>query len=182
MKTGLITPQGTDSFKADTWQKVYEDTLASAQTSITISDLDGNTDVMYRLVVRQILGASNTGINLRINNDSTADIYGFQRLMAHNTTISASRNTESGMNLYYTGTGSVGNIHFLDVNLYAKSGYVRTLLTSTIEQVSGTTVDGIILKPYSWNNIVDNVVSLVIYSNTNGLGIGTYLKLEKLNL
>ena len=182
MISGLITPQGTDSFKADTWVKVYENTLTSAQTSVTISGLDGDTDVMYRLSCRFINGYSGASTyQLQPNND-TGTNYGHQRLSGDNTAVSAYRiTTDTKLNLGYVAVQN--NICQSEMILYAKSGYVRLALGTEAEGITGTTVAGIYLRGLSWNNTADNITSLVISSNqTNGLGIGSYIYLEKLVL
>ena len=177
MKTGLITPQGTDSFKADTWQKVYEDTLASAQTSITISDLDGNTDVMYRLVTRHVCGALDGYLGLRPNND-TGTNYGFQQLYGANTTIGASRNV--GTYIYMGDPGTIDYLAMDDMLIYAKSGYIRTFISTSIRDITGTTVTLIRNFGQVWNNTADNITSFTFFSGaTNGLGVGTYISLFK---
>ena len=64
--------------------------------------------------------------------------------------------------------------------IYAKSGYTRTVLHSSIYYASGTTVTGLEVRGSSWNNTADNITSIVIgASTTNGLGVGTSIELWK---
>jgi hypothetical protein len=67
--------------------------------------------------------------------------------------------------------------------LYAKTGYVRTALSEIIRDITGTTVSFIILQGDSYNETSTEMTSLVISSDqTNGLGVGTSIIVERLNL
>ena len=164
-------------FQADTWQRVYSNTLTEAATSITISDLDGDTDEEYRLIARVVSGANTATTLLRINNDSTANIYGNQSLEAQATNIYPSRGTASF--IYIDANNSAqGALMFADLIIHAKSGFVRTVLGKYTSNISGTTVTSIGMVGQSWNNTADNITSLVIFSDVaNGLGVGTVIEL-----
>jgi hypothetical protein len=78
---------------------------------------------------------------------------------------------------------TVNEVSIHETIIYAKSGYIRTELTQLMKGVVGTTIGTIRLQGDSWNNTVDNITSLVILADqTNGLGIGTVIELERLNL
>ncbi len=178
MKAGAIIPQG--NFSANTWVKIYENELGAPETSVTISNLDGNTDVMYRLVVRGIngYGSGSNDVFIRPNNDSGAN-YGYQQLYGGDTTAGASRVTDA--TYLKLGYNSVLNyITYAKATLYAKSGYVRTMVNSYGQDVTGTTVTYMILRGQSWNNTADNITSLVVGAQqTSGLGTGTAIELWK---
>jgi len=163
------------------WQEVTRGTLTGAATSATISNLTGNTDVLYRLRTRTVNAYNgSSSILLRPNNDSTADIYGYQQLYGGNTTVGAARGTLTWIYAgYCTGLNAVSQA---DILLYVKSGYVRTGLVEVSDQ-SGTTVSYVMMFGQSWNNTADEITSLVIvHPQTNGLGVGTFYVLERLNL
>mgnify|MGYP001583621021 CR=1 FL=1 len=180
MKTGALEVQGS---VYGTWQKVYSTTLDVAATSVTISGLDGNTDVMYRVVVRKTFGSDSRG-DVRLNNDSGSN-YGYQEITGAGSSIAASRSTTfSGiLNAAGGATSFSGYIGMSETIIYAKSGYVRTALCSTSRDISGTTVNNIMLVGCSWSNTTDNITNLVCNASVaDGLGIGTYIYLEKLVL
>ena len=176
MKIGKLYSQG--SIKGNIWEKIYETTLSSAQTSITISNLDGNSAEEYLLETRCIGGADNSTTRLLLNNDSDSN-YGYQQLFGEDTTINGSRSTsQTGINLSTAVlTGNIGQSKTL---IYAKSGYVRTAISRTIRDITGTTVHYMQVWGWAWNNDSDNITSLVLSSSqTSGLGIGTYISLFK---
>jgi len=159
------------------WRQVYSNTLASAATSVTISGLDGNTDISYWIVAR-IIGGTTADIYLQPNGD-TASNYGSQRLVGNNTTVSALRNTsETGLKF---DSVLANNVTMIKGILYAKSGYGRTFNGETMNQVTGTTINGVVRWDSVWNNTADNITSLVLLSSAaSGLGIGTFIEIYAL--
>lgn len=177
MKIGAITPLG--AFQADCFVKCYETTLTSAQTSITISGLDGDTDVEYRLIVRLVSGAAGGYFLVRLNNDSTADVYGEQRVLGQSSSVLATRATRNGMPSHYSAvdSGEVSDIHF---KIYAKSGHIRAAISEVGSKVGTTTVNESLLVGHSWNNTADNITSIVLAGMvTDTFGIGSYIVLYK---
>lgn len=164
------------NFLADQWVKIYENILSSAATSITISNLDGDSDEEYRLIIRVIGGTNAASTELRPNNDSGSN-YGYQYLLGQDTAISAVRGTLSYFFLSYT---SPSELALIDIILHAKRDYVRTLLQTVPYTISGTTISNLMEIGQSWNNTSDNITSLVILASaSNGLGIGTSIELYK---
>ena len=175
--TGDLDVQG--DFTADVMQKVYETTLTASASSVTISGLNGNTDVLYRLSTEFKNDSGLTAYyGTRTNNDSGTN-YGIQYFGALNTTLdtlSSAVYTE-----LYTGYATTGTQSLGELTLYAKSGHVRTAIIEHTQSVSGTTVTYVYLMGNSWNNTTDNITSLVIFSSVaGGIGIGTYICLERL--
>ena len=180
MKTGALEVQGS---VYGTWQKVYSTTLDAAATSVTISGLDGNTDVMYRLKCRFVNGFNGAVSYLFRPNNDTGTNYGFQYLAGINATASAGRNTAQTGTSICNQADALNDIAEGEVLFYAKSGYVRTSTGSNSRAISVTTVTGIILYGQAWNNTTDNITSLVIFADSaNGLGVGSFIYLEKLVL
>lgn len=176
MKIGSIRPQ--DEFLADTWQRVYSNTLAAAATSVTISGLDGNTAEEYILRAR-IINGYNGGAeyDVRLNNDS-GNNYGHQYLGGINTTVATSRNTATTK--FYSGyADALNQISMFEQNIYAKSGYIRTAITKQMPRsVSGTTCASLYMFGHSWNNTADNITSIVVIADkANGIGIGSVIEL-----
>ncbi len=180
MKTGILDVRGDVKYA---WQEIYSNTLSSAATTVTISNLNGNTDVIYRLRVRSVCGAGGGG-GIRLNGDTTGANYGMQYLSGVNTSIASDRgieNTNGWKWMRYD--NSLNYLSFAEVLIYVKYGYVRTALCQTSNNISGTTVTGIYLTGFSWNNTADNITSLEVNSEiASGLGVGTVITLERLNL
>lgn len=154
---------------------VYENTLSSAATSVTISGLDGDTDQAYRVIIRGRAGADSSPA-IYLNNDNTAGNYGNQRLTGSNATTSAGRNTSRQQaDLCFDYTTS-GNIWMTDTVINAKSGNVRTMTTLSVSEVSGTSVRDVSLFAVSWNNTASNLTSIVLSGGyANCYGVGTYI-------
>ena len=179
MKTGTLTPNKIEG----AWERIYDSTLSSAATSVTISDLEGDTDCLYRLVTRGISGyAGSAFIQIQPNADATTSNYGYQSLRGDSTTASAARaTTYDGILCGYS--TAITRLFFSDVLLYAKSGYERTALSNIVNNITGTTVSQINLTGGVWDNTADEITSLrLISSQADGLGIGTHIELYRLNL
>lgn len=148
-------------------------------TSITISNLDGNTDEEYKLICGFVNGYNGvTGYQCRPNNDSGSN-YGYQYMRALSTTLQAARSTSQAYIILGDGA-SLGDVSLCEMDLYAKSGYVRTAIVKSLFNTSGTTVSQIRQIGYSWNDTSNNITSLVIYATqTNGFMGGTYIALYK---
>jgi hypothetical protein len=164
--------------KIDVLQTVYRTVLTSAQTSITISGLNGNLDQNYLLDL-YIFGNNAGGgdINLRFNGDSGTN-YSAQYLNANNTTLSGSSQI------------SQDNIH-LTKALNAEYAIARAQIISTLlvprtviiesgRQISGQTVTEYEFRSGAWNNNSDNIISITIYSpSASAIGINTFIHLMR---
>ncbi len=179
MRTGILDVQGQLYYGG--WQLISDVLLASAATSYTFSNLDGNTDEEYMIVAQIINGYNGAlGYSLTINNDTGAN-YGTQYLSGINTTAAAARNT-SASSISFGNGDALGDFNLTKTIIYAKSGYVRTLLTKFTWGAT-TTIGGVQFWGGSWNNTADNITRLdIIASQANGLGIGTHLFLFKRTL
>jgi len=169
---GKVYPQG--NFSSDCFTKIYETTLLANATSVTISNLAGNTTVEYRLNTKVVNGYDGSCYaGLTINNDTGAN-YGIQHLRAINTTVTASRYADAF--LYVGAASALGSTSLSETLIHAKSGYVRTGIQGRISHIVTTTVGQLYLVGQSWNNTTDEVTSLVISADqASGLGIGTYI-------
>jgi len=175
IKTGILNVQG--AVNCGIMQKIYQTTLTEAATSVTISNLDGDTDTIYELRIRVINGnAGDTIYTLTMNTDTGAN-YGYQYIRGINAAVSAGRNSASGMVTNAIDGGTTGR-SFSKTLLYVKSGYIRTGISEYIDTVSGTTVTVLGLKGLVWNNTADNITSIVLTANQiSGLGAGTVIEL-----
>ena len=161
--------------------RIYADGI---QTSITIPSLTGNTDVLYRLRCRYVSTAVDSTYGIRINNDSTANIYGDQYVYGNNTTAGAARGTNTKWINGISGGVTVPDVSYSETLIYVKSGFVRTAISSVTAPVLGTAIANVWLYGQSYNETSTELTSLVVLDtvNTNGLGIGSTVSLERLNL
>ncbi len=183
MKTGEITPNKI----VGAWERIYNDTLSAPATSVTISNLTGDTDCIYRLIYRLKIGVNDTDLYLRLGyNDSidTNSRYGSQELTGENLAVVARRDATT---LWY---GSLSSNHqdqneliMGDLLLYAKSGYVRTGLLEFAGGITGTTVTDMGIKGFSYNQTGDEITDIQLLTDqTNGLAINSHVELYRLNL
>lgn len=180
LRTGELDIRGT---LKGAWQEVYRHTVSgSAETSITVSGLKGNTtDQILRVRVRAVGGYNGAGrYVLRFNND-TGNNYGNQYLQGIDTTVSAGRIVGNGL-VANDDPQALGQVAYIETLLYLKSGFVRTGIHGRACWISGTTVGNMTLVGDVWANTVDEVTSLVFAGTTNNFGIGTEICIERLNL
>jgi hypothetical protein len=180
MQTGDLEVQ-SDAKIDNAWEKIYENTLSSAASSVTISNLTGNTDILYKLIIRGISAEDTNYFRVRINNDSGTN-YGYQTLLGINTTYSAARNTANAI-WGIANTVDTDDISMGEFLIYAKSGYERTILSKTLSNISGTTINRAGIWGEVWNNTSNEITSLVISALVaSGLNSGTHIELWRLNL
>lgn len=177
MQSGIINNQGY--LKGGLLQKIYETTLTSTASSLTISGLDGDTDILYELIIYIVNGQGTAGTcryYLRMNGDTGSNM-GTQSTYGYGASPGSAGYT--GTYWYTTRTAAtVGSVGLSRSLIYAKSGYVRTILTEGLLDVIGTGILMNILFTESWNNTADNITSMVITAElTNGLGIGSHIEL-----
>lgn len=174
MRANSINCIGELSLANGGFKKIYDNTLSSAASSVTISGLDGDNDEVYLLrVVGK--GTASASIRLRFNNDSGAN-YGLQYLTASNTTLTAGRSTSSTAMAIASVDASSG-VAYGEAFICAKSGKVRTLLISHTERVNGSTIDTLQNKAQSWNNMSSNITALVISASSGNMDVGTRIEL-----
>ena len=147
------------------------------------NELDGDRDVLYKLILRMISGANSNDYYSYLNYDNGTN-YGDQRLIAYGATINAARVTGKTQLLEALERGaSTNGLSLYDILFYAKSGFNKAALTSGTDRISGTTVTMVDLNGDTWSNVTDKITSWRIVSGqTSGLGIGTHVELWRLNL
>lgn len=177
-KTGLIDPIGKSYGH---WQLIYNNTLGSTVDDVTISNLDGNTDVIYALHIRNLPAASYREIYAAFNNDTTNTNYGNQYIRGLDTGVSAARITAYGSG-HFLNFISVG-VAWSHSLIYAKSGYARVAIKRFFNLHS--TVGYADVWGQVWTNTADNITSMRINTDStgsSGLVTGTHIELWRLNL
>lgn len=139
--------------------------------------LDGNTDEEYLVVIRQVGLAAVSNLYMYLNNDKATN-YGQQLLYGYSTSIGAYQGTDVGIRLTNYST-LVNTITQAQALIYAKSGYVRTVLTESMERTSGAAITGVNQYGHSWNNTTDNITSIQVGGYTGeSMGIGNGSSIE----
>ena len=149
-------------------------------TSLTISGLTGNTDVLYRISANRI-STSGTGdyLGLQFNSDTAAN-YGYQDLYGIDTTVTADpRGAFTSIGLEFVKSTTTGNSSKNEVLVYVKSGFVRTAIVESTENIAGTSVGGIGIMGNTWSNTADEITTARIFGT---MGIGSEITVERLNL
>jgi len=153
-------------------------------SSITIEDLDGDADVLYKLQCRFVNSVATGGIILRFNNDSAAN-YGRQFFRGNVASAIASQTTaQTEINLAHSG-GTATNIVISEHLFYVKSGYRRVGIGGyQPTSVSGTALNWTDGQGFVWNNTGSNITSMVLscLSGSQEFDSGTHIELYKLNL
>lgn len=176
-KTGVMNVKGKPK---GMWEEIYNNTLLSAVTSVTIPNLSGNTDILYRIRCR-FIGVGNVGnYQLTFNSDTSAN-YGLQNLAGTDSTANSGRGIgSSSLTLGYTATNN--NVTYAEYLIYAKSGYTRIGVCRWVADISGTLTDAIYLSGGSWDNSANEIIQMVITAQANQIGVGSNIVLERLNL
>lgn len=175
MKLGSVNPY---SFKYDGFVKAWEYTATEAQSSLTISGLNGDVDEEYILESKVVNGYNGACSYLVRPNNDTGTSYGYQLFDGTDSTASASRGAAGFLGLAYA--GALNNIASGTMRLFAKSGFVRTCLVNQARSIATTVVASILSMGWSWNNTADNITSLVIAAaETGGIGVGSKFILYK---
>jgi hypothetical protein len=160
------------------WKRVGSTVLTGTATSVTFSGLTGNTAGVYLLSGQAKFAQNSCAVTTAINNDTTASNYGRQYLNGTNTTVAAARSTNTNDNWMAGGTNQYCGATQL---IFAKSGFIRPMISQQANTISTTTVTQIQITGTSWNNTADEITSLVINcSQANGFAAGTQFDLYAL--
>jgi len=148
------------------------------------NELDGDRDCVYKLMTRGNSSSNTNNMGIKLNGDFGTN-YGYQELYGSNATVGTLRGTSqnNGMLNAWNYGENISTLDFWELLLYAKSGFVRPSITSSVINISGTTVGSNQLIGQVWNNATDKINWLRFSSPmSSGLGIGTHVELWRLNL
>jgi len=128
------------------WNLISRTELANTSMLIEIADLSGDTDEIYNIIFRGVIGtAGASGLIYMSVGGSTGSIitgtnYGYQTLNATGTTVVASRSTTNAgfvIGRHSTGITTSSELVFADVYLYAKTGNERMTIADSLNNASG---------------------------------------------
>ena len=170
MQTGDLNVLG--DLCAGGYQLIYDSgQLAASASQVNISGLNGNVDREYMLVCNHISGV-NTSQNLLLSpNGHLAAAYGYQNMSGTDAITGAGRNaTLTG--LIIGANNYINEVGFSKTTLKAKSGTVRTAITSLAWGITSTSVTSVSLWGSAWIDTSANITSLQINPDQAG-GIGS---------
>lgn len=174
--SGIVAEGGTVT--ADGLYTVHS--FTGGETSITVTGFLGNTlDQLLRVRVRAVNGYNGNSSAYILLNSDAGNNYGDQYIQGASTTASAGGRTGQGTLSDFCGYTGLGMVSSSEILLYAKKGYPRTAIVESIHS-SGAVV---LIFGKVWQNTADELTGMVISSSqANGLGIGTEIIIERLNL
>jgi hypothetical protein len=176
MRIGKQELQG--KLNVGVFQKIYSTTLTEATTMLAISNLDGDSDIIYKIICRAVNGYNGTNWFYLYPNATYSGICAYQDLMGTDSVIAAQNYGSQALTVGYA--DALNKLSFFEITLYAKSGYDRGILIDRSHSISGTTVGALWFTGAVFSNgsLSGNITSLTIGAqNSNGVGIGTTVEL-----
>ncbi|MDA8243126.1 MAG: hypothetical protein M0025_03285 [Elusimicrobia bacterium] len=176
--TGAVSVKG--DLNARVWQRVFSADLASDQTSLTISGLNGEADAEYKLImhiVNPVAGLCT--VTLQLNGDSASANYTsmwMQGLNGGGTNVTHQVSTTlPGIRVGTFGAAASNESGGMaEGTLYARSGSWRTYLGNSIS-MSGVQSQQLAGR---WNNTASPVTSLVLTADVvSCFGGGSHVEL-----
>ena len=155
---------------------IYETDTTISQQQVTISGLDGNSDMEYQIKLRMIGNSGASNLNILLNGDITTTNYGTQDIYAGGTGTPGMSQLTSSLGLTCGGLGN-GLVSSCNMELIAKSGSGRLAMAVLNQQVSGTSMAYTRYAGSIWNNSSSNITTITIYSSiVNGIGAGSHIE------
>lgn len=145
-------------------------------SALTIFGLEGDTDEQYMLDCNFVDKDTVGYYLLRLNGDSGSN-YGYQYVQGQDNVIASLRDVLTAIRIGNTSTdGYVANSNLL---LHAKSGFVRTTLSTDGFSITGSTVDLLRVAGWSWDNTVDEITSMTISTTADNMAVGSTISLYR---
>ena len=173
------------------WKRVQTIEVTSATSQITISGLDGDTDVMYWIFARLINTKEPANYFLQINGSSGASAYGSQTLSGERSSATASRNTNISLGMPFGYNSATSEISFSQGILYAKTGYIRTFNARIMDRVSIisasiNTITRVQLSDAVWGNASSTITNIAVVTDVTAagslscIGAGSFFEIWKM--
>jgi len=160
------------------WELIRDVTVTEDTTSVTLSGLDGDSDVVYLLLLHY-RNPTDKGVccDIRFNNDSGRNYKGIV-MYSDGSKVSTSSRTMSAIGF----VGAINqNVGWGSALIYARTGNPRTVLIEVYEPTLRLDHKG-----WHWTNTSDNITSIVLVALsgnktiTKGIGAGTRIILFKM--
>ncbi len=171
---------------------IYSNSMTVAATSVTISGLDGDTDLTYRLRLKIVNDAniSGLGYTAQPNGDSTGANYVGRNLTGYSAGAAMGLTTGTpGFYIGYSshsgtaaggcGVGCGGAMINSETIIHAKSGTVRSSTSTHIDFNQVDSMNYIEMNGSMWINKVTNITSLVLTcgGTVDCFGVGSRIEL-----
>ena len=165
------------------WVLVEEKNITSATTSVTFSNLNGDSDVEYEISGMLVGGSATIAhLMLRPNGDATATNFKAEYLQGNSASVTSAALT-NWAGCWLTGASNAQYGSF-KTRFMAKSGSVRTYQGETMYQAATSSVTLAAMVNGLWANTTSNITSLTLASDnstgttvTNGIGVGSRIAL-----
>lgn len=162
-----------------TWRRLYStDITGSAVDSVTVSGLDGNSDIEYLIYARFVAAVSTEPSDFFVspNGDEDTSHYNFQSVWSVNGTAGGSEGV-SFAGLWHGLTYVAGEITQGWSRMYAKTGFDRVLVGQFTSRYTSGDMERIYQVATAWENSADNITSLVFHSSVSTcIGIGSHIE------
>ena len=150
--------------------------------SINFTGLDGDTDTVYKIIVRayRVSGGASP-VRVHLNSDDTTDAYYYAYIRGNDSTASGSQSAYYAM---IWGSNTTTGETLAEGYLYARAGTIRPSILTSIDYATSTTVGQTTTFGQEWDNIGDNITNILLsHSTLTGLfDIGSRVELWRLNL
>lgn len=160
MKYGKLNPVDGAVLSFPGFQRILNFTATGSESSVSVT-VDGDVDKEYIILA---LGLT-TDVHLKLNNDATAGIYGYQAFWNGSGTLSAGRYTDNKIGV--TVSPGLGIIRLL-----TPSGFIKTAYIDQSYYSSGTTMSSVYYRGVSYNS-TSNITSLNFVSSSGNFDSGT---------
>ncbi len=159
---------------------IYENDITSTQNSVSITGLDGNTDVEYNIILRISTPVTAfCAYGIQPNGITGSSIYGFQYIGAGGApSATAGRNTNE-LFLNLTTNTIAGQTAYANAFMLAKTGASRVLHTLNVQQLAAatSTIGDNYYFSSVWTDSTTNITSLTLAaSSTNCFGAGSHIE------
>lgn len=178
----IPSPSAPVATSGGMWTLVDRWEPETTQDGYTFSNLDGNTDRRYKIIVARLVPANspaNVEVLIRPNGDANQNYQYFPMETSGSSVSTTSVTNYTGMTISYFPSSPAGCYEICE--LFAKSGDYRGMLSQFL-RISGTSLSMDGSKYQIWKNTTSNITSLTIAtaSGSNHFGVGTSIELWKL--
>ena len=158
-------------------QKIREVDIDSAVSSYTFSELDGDTDIKYKLDAHIVgdVGTSLSMLLLSFNGDTNASNYTTEILYGQNATSNAYNDSYGGSEVGYT--AGAGRHSVMTKTIFARTGEYRQITGGHGRNHTGSAPTTQVSYGV-WKNTTDNMTSMTISGdNVGNIGVGSHIEL-----
>lgn len=154
------------------WTRIASSTLGSRATTIlNVTGLDGDRDVMYRIIIGGRVTGGTGGTAIRFNGDSGSN-YGYQFLVGDNTSVIGAQGSFSFVRTGYAANGADQNF-MNEFIVFSKKGFVRPGICTSVTGINGTTINEIVISGQVWSNTADAINAILVYTDSPNFEVGT---------